>query len=210
MTDQELIEFEQFKVEKERKESEARAAKERANYKSIVNELVNDSFPRLQMISELLNSSKNAIVLNFKTAIDMKSELFGVKDDQRSHTFSNEAGNRRITVGYYTLDTYDDTVNEGVAIVKEVIGSLAKDEDSKTLVDGILRLLSKDQKGNLKPSRIMQLRKMASELQNPRLLEGVKIIEESYRPTISKIYIKAELKNEDNAWVAVPLGITES
>lgn len=70
--------------------------------------------------------------------------------------------------------------------------------------------MSRDMKGNLKASKVIQLRCTAEDLGNERLLEGVRIIEESYRPELSKQYIRAEYKNEDNAWVTVPLGMTES
>ena len=146
---------------------------------------------------------------SFVGALAMKADLFGVKDDQLSHTFTNSTSTRRISLGYYTTDGYRDTVAEGIAIVKEVVGSMAKDAQSRAMVDAILKLLSKDQKGNLKPSRVIQLRRMAEDLGNNRLLDGVRIIEDSYQPTISKIYVKAEYKNQDGAWENVPLGMTE-
>ena len=78
------------------------------------------------------------------------------------------------------------------------------------LVDSVLRLLSRDTKGTLKASRVMQLRKIANESGDARFLEGVKIIEESYNPTPSRQFIRAEIKDENGAWKSVPLGMTES
>ncbi|MGC8825367.1 MAG: DUF3164 family protein, partial [Bacteroidales bacterium] len=109
-----------------------------------------------------------------------------------------------------TTDAYRDTVNEGIAIVKEAIVGMAKDDDSRALVEAILKLLSKDQKGNLKASRVLQLRQLADRIGNERLIEGVKIIEESYQPQITKTFIRAEYKNESGAWVSIPLGMTEA
>jgi hypothetical protein len=45
---------------------------------------------------------------------------------------------------------------------------------------------------------------------NERFIEGVKIIEESYQPAISKQYIKAQVKVGDDKWRTVPLGMTEA
>ena len=99
---------------------------------------------------------------------------------------------------------------DGVVKVKEFIQSLAKDDESRILVDSILKLLSKDQKGTLKASRVIQLRKMAEASGSDLFIEGVRIIEESYRPVISKQFIRAEYKNENSEWVSVPLGMTEA
>jgi len=78
------------------------------------------------------------------------------------------------------------------------------------LVNAVLKLLSRDQTGNLKASRVMQLRKMADESGNELFIDGVRIIQEAYRPEVSKYYVRAEFKNEQGAWVNVPLGMTEA
>ena len=100
-------------------------------------------------------------------------------------------------------------MNEGIAIVKEYLGSLAKDADSAALVQAVLRLMSRDQAGNLKASRVLQLHKMAQDSGNERFQEGVRIIEESYAPTESKQFIRADVKDENGKWIPVPLGMTE-
>ena len=210
MTEQERQEFEQFKADKAKKEAQNRAKENREAYKAVVNETINDVFPGLETISNALAQSKSNVYAAFKQALLMKQELYEVKPDQRSNTFTNTEGTRRITLGQYTTDGYDDTVNEGIEKVKQYIGSLAKDDESKMLVGGIMRLLAKDQQGNLKASRVMQLRKMAEESQSELFIDGVRIIETAYRPEVSKFYVRAERKDENEAWISVPLGMTEA
>ena len=101
-------------------------------------------------------------------------------------------------------------MEDGIAIVKEYIEGLAKDEKTKALVSMVLRLLARDTKGTLKASRIVQLRKVAMETGDDRFIEGVRIIEESYQPAVSKQFIRAEVKNDNGAWIAIPLGMTEA
>ena len=73
----------------------------------------------------------------------------------------------------------------------------------------MLRLLSRDQKGTLKASRVLQLRKMAEETGDETFIEGVRIIEESYQPTETKQYIRAEYRDDSGAWKIIPLSVTE-
>ena len=90
------------------------------------------------------------------------------------------------------------------------IESLATDEKSKALVSAVLRLLSRDGQGNLKASRVLQLRKMAEDSGDEQFLEGVRIIEESYQPSETRRYIRAQRKDsKTGAWVNIPLGITD-
>ena len=113
-------------------------------------------------------------------------------------------------LGVYVTDGYRDTVEDGIAIVKEYIESLAKDEKTKALVSMVLRLLARDAKGTLKASRIVQLRKVAMETGDERFMEGVRIIEESYQPEVSKQFIRAEIRDNNGMWKPIPLGMTES
>jgi len=210
MTPEQAAEFEAFKMDKELKEKTKQQLNEREKYKIMIDDYISGVFPNLQTCSKTIANVKREVIDTFKAAIELKTELFNVKDEQRSHTFTHRNGTMRIMVGNYTADGYADTVNEGVAIVKEIVSSLAKDEQSQALTTAILKLLSKDQKGSLKPSRVLQLKQMAIQLHNDRLSEAVTIIEEAYQPTISKTFIRAEMKNADGAWVNVPLGITEA
>ncbi len=212
MTAEEKAEFEAFQQAKAKKAAEEKAKSDREMYRQMVDEEIEHSIPVLFAISGQIKESKQQVMDNFKTILEMKSDLFKtkVKDDQRSHTFTNSEGNKRITLGVYVTDGYRDTVEDGIAIVKEYIESLAKDEKTKALVNMVLKLLSRDAKGTLKASRIVQLRKVAEDTGDERFLEGVRIIEESYQPEVSKRFIRAEIKNENGMWKPIPLGMTES
>lgn len=210
MTAEELDEYNKFKEEKAKKEAEKQAAEQRKAYRQMVDDEIEASMPVLQALSSDIKDKKNNILDNFKAILEMKNELMMTKDGQFSHTFTNSKGTKRITLGVYTLDNYTDTVENGIAMVREYIESLATDDKTRMLVDSVLRLLSRDAKGTLKASRVMQLRKIANESGNARFLEGVKIIEESYNPTPSRQFIRAEIKDENGAWKSVPLGMTES
>lgn len=181
------------------------------DYRDLVDESITESMAKLKETSRLIALAKRDVYEVFGVVLDLKSELFSKKaDDNISHTFTSSDGRRRITLGYHMLDNYDDTVNDGIAMVKGYITSLATDEKGKQLVNAVLRLLAKDQSGNLKAGRVMQLDKLALESGDKDFIEGVRIIKEAYRPIQSKQYIRAQVKGAQNEWVNVPLGMTEA
>ena len=210
MTAEEQARFAKFKAEEDRQAAQKRAKQDRELYKQMVDDEVNNSLPILQELSADIKTIKQTVLDNFKSVLAMKAELFKTRTEQRTHTFTNSEGDKRIILGQYTTDGYRDTVDDGIAIVKEYISSLAADEKTQALVNMVFRLLSRDQKGTLKASRIVQLRKIADEIGNDRFLEGVRIIEESYQPEISKQFIRAEVKDENDQWRPISLGMTES
>ena len=207
LTASEAEEFRQFKEAKER---ERLKKANRDAYKQLVDEAVREVFPTLQEVSNSLARSKQGVYERFADALKLKEEVFNAKPDQRSNTFSSSDGMYRITLGNHQTDDYDDTVNEGIAKVKEVIASFANDDNSRLLVEAIMKLLSRDATGNLKASRVMQLRRLAADSGNAELIDGVEIIEKAYRPQVSKTFVRAEYKDDNGKWVSVPLGMTEA
>nr|DAL29393.1 MAG TPA_asm: Protein of unknown function (DUF3164) [Caudoviricetes sp.] len=211
MTAEERQQFEAFKEEQAAKRAKEQAKRDREAYKELVDEAIESAIPDLQSVSDCIKTVKQGVLEDFRRAIEMKSEVLKLKKDgQRTDTFTNTAGDKRIIIGFYNTDGYRDTVEDGIAIVKEYIEGLASDSKTRALVKMVLRLLARDAKGTLKASRIVQLRKLAEESGNERFIEGVQIIEEAYQPAISKQFIRAEIKNDNGAWVSIPLGMTEA
>lgn len=211
MTAEQLAEWQAFQQEKAKKEAAEQRKQQRETYAQMVDEELALSIPELRSLSEQIKTVKDTIFGNFAAVLEMKAEIIGVKEEgQYSHTFTDSTSTLRLTLGVNTVDGYRDTVEDGIAMVRAYIESLATDDKSKALVNAVLRLLSRDGQGNLKASRVLQLRKMAEESGDERFLEGVKIIEESYQPTETRRYIRAQYRDKaTNAWVNIPLGITD-
>lgn len=215
MTDAEMAQFRAFQEAKRAEEAKAAAKQMRADYREMVDDAIESMMPGLRTVSECLANHKKKVFEEFSAILEMKAEMFKMEKgedlDNQSHTFTNSKATMRIVLGNYVTDGYLDTADEGIAKVQEYIQSLASDEKSQALVRMVMKLLAKDAKGTLKASRIIQLRKMAEESGSAEFIEGVKIIEEAYQPQTSRTYLKAYIKDEKtNAWVQLPLGMTEA
>ena len=211
MSAAELAEFEAFKAAQAAKRAKDERKQNLEMYNAMIDEQVSETIPELLEISEQLSTLKATVFSNFKTLLDMKKDVMKMtQDGQKSHTFTTSDGKSRIELGLYQLDNYKDTVNDGIAMIKEFIKGLAKDPETQSLVDMVLKLLSKDQKGNLKASRVLQLRQMADKINDDRFTEGVEIIMNSYAPIPSKQFIRAFIKGEDGEWLPIPLSITDA
>lgn len=210
MTAEEAEAFKQFQ-EKQAKEKAAKKRKEdREAYAQLVDSEIESAIPELRSLSEQMLAVKSKVYENFAEVINIKANVLKLtKDTQRTHTFTHSNGKMRLTLGYNCIDDHRDTVNDGIAIVKQYIESLATDTKSKELVATILQLLSRDGTGNLKASRVLQLRKLADKSDNDQFKEGVQIIEEAYQPSLTKQFIRAEWKDEHNKWHIIPLSVTD-
>ena len=211
MSAAELAEFEAFKAAQAAKRAKDERKQNLDTFNAMIDEQIACAIPELKDISEQLSTVKKTVFENFRALLDMKKDIMKMtKDGQRSHTFTTSDGQSRIELGFYQIDNYKDTVNDGIALVKDYITSLAETDETKALVDMVLKLLSKDQKGNLKASRVLQLRQIAEQINNDRFTEGVEIIMNSYAPIASKQFIRAFIKGEDGEWLPIPLSITDA
>lgn len=193
-----------LKAELKRRESEKEA--DRTAYKELVEQTVPKAIFKLCTASEIMSNAKTEAFKMFEDALKLKAEVYGIKDKQMSHTFSDDKS--EITIGYRITDGWDDTVNAGVAKVEKYISSLAKSLETASLVSIVFRLLKKDAKGNLKGSRVLELLQFAKEANDEELTDGVNIIADSYKPVKSVWFIDAALIGEDGKKTNIPLSMS--
>lgn len=193
-------------------EAEERAEKQKrendiAAYKNSVDEFCRGKFARLQALSNEMRRLKEEIFSDAETLITLKEELFRTKCDRRSDTFTTSDGRITISLGNRTNDGWDNTVEVGIAKVKEYLQSLAKDEDGAKMFEVVMKLLAKDRKGNLRAGAMIQLEQHARRFGDPLFIEGVEIIRQSYRPVDSCQFVSASWKDDHGIRHTLPLSL---
>lgn len=198
------LSLEDLKQEMERRQKAQEESRD--TYKALVQETLPKAIYKLSHVSEQLSNAKTEIFKYFESILEIKKDIYGIKEKQQTHTFSTER--EEITLGYRVNDGWDDTVNTGIAKVNEYIQSLSKDKETAALVAMIFSLLKKDAKGNLKGNRVLELQKLAKDINNEEFTDGVKIIANAYKPVRSVWFIDASLIKEDGSKVSIPLNIS--
>lgn len=214
LTPEELELLNQARAAKAKADAQARREQELATYKALVDDAIRETVPEACAISETLATKKRAIIDRFHAVIRMKEELFrgtkALRDGRYTDTFTNAEGTARVTVGYNTIDNYDDTYTAGVEMVNRYIESLATDDKSLQLANMVTTLLRERSKaGQLKAQNVLRLEQMAGESGNETFIEGMRIIREAYHPIQSKQFVKVEQKDPlTNEWVPVAMNMT--
>lgn len=176
-------------------------------YKDLVDDCVIKGIQKARYISEMIGTGKKEIQDMFKTLIELKAEMYGLRDNQQSNTFTTSDGSYSITLGYRIVDSFDDTVHTGIAKAKNYINRILRDEN-KELQKVLDLLLKKDKNGNLKASRVIELERIALEIDDEELSEGVRIIKEAWKPQKTKTFIEASYKDANGNKINIPLSMT--
>lgn len=178
------------------KQKKAQKNNDREAYKKLVEEVTPKALLRLAVVSEQLSNAKKETFEFFENILKLKADVYGTKENQQTHTFSTETS--EITIGYRVNDGWDDTVGTGITKVKTFISSLARDKETAALVEMVFDLLKQDKAGNLKGSRVLELKKLTEKFNNTEFTDGVDIIANSYKPVRSSWFIEAYTINPDN------------
>nr|DAS14469.1 MAG TPA: Protein of unknown function (DUF3164) [Caudoviricetes sp.] len=195
-------------LEAEDKAERVRIDQERQNYKDLVDVTVNTSVKKLQELSSQMERLKNEIFSEFDSVIKMKEELFNVKIDRQTDTFTTSDSRKTLTIGNRINEGWDDTVEVGISMVKRYMNTMAKDENSAALVDTVMSLLAKNRKGALKANKVLELEKLANKTGDKDFIEAIRIIRDAYRPVPTCQFIEVELKDEEGNPVRLPLSMS--
>jgi len=141
------------------------------------------------------NAAQAAVVDSiFKDAaplIALKSELYDIKDNQGSHTFTARDGSGSITVGHNMIIGFDGTSDIGVDKIQMYLSSLSKDDVNRDKIEKILNVLMKrNKKGELNPTRIVDLSNLKSDIDDDLFSEGVDIVVAAQFKTRTSSYVE--------------------
>ncbi len=196
-------------LEEEERLEQQRKQEQKEVYIKLKDEFLERSLAKLQALSSEMQRLKSEIFADAETLIKMKDELFNVKTDRQSNSFTHESGKFSMALGNRINEGWDDTCDQGIAKVKDFLATLAKDDNSAALVETIMRLIAKNNKGVLKASKVLELEKLANKIQAPELLEGLAIIKNSYRPKPTCQFISVTLKDANGNDQQLPLSLSQ-
>lgn len=208
ITEEQLAEYQRLKEQEQVRAEEQRAKNEREDFRRLSEETVSETFGELKAANEALKRAKMRVLSAFSSLLELKISLIGGKE-QGQHTFRNEEANQRITIGKYKKVSYDATADAGISLIEESLASMADGEKSQKLVRIILDLLSRDGHGQLQAENVIQLDKYVEMVADPRFARGVTIIKEAFLAEWTRVFIRAEEKDEKGKWVNIPLSMVE-
>ncbi len=196
-------------IQAEERQKEIKQQEDRKAYKQMVNDTLPILFNELLGASAELSRVKTLVFSELKALIELKASAYGKEDNLQSHSFTTNDG-INIIIGHRFNDGWDDSVTAGIEKVNKYLESLISDQNTKTLVTAIRKLLSKDAKGTLKASRVIQLKKIADDTADPVFIDAVKIIQDAYRPTQSCEFVTCRYKDNNGNSVDLPLEIASA
>lgn len=164
-------------------------------YKDMIDETVLSLAPDLADFGTLQNLKVDETFDAFKNALALKKELYDYKDSQSSHTFTARNGMASICIGYNEIIGFDGTENAGVMKIREFITTLGADDENREILADLLETFMKpNKKGELNPTRVVELISRKDKINKPLFSDGVDIIVKAQFKTRTSTFVKGWFK----------------
>lgn len=179
--------------------------------KTLQDEFCNGWLPELIKFSEEQSNIVDAVFADTAPLISLKSELYEVSDDQGSHTFTARNGSGSITTGYNMVIGFDGTSDIGVQKIQKYLSSLSTDDVNRVKIEQILDVLMKrNKKGQLNPTRIVDLSNLKSKINDDDFSDGVDTVVAAQFKTRTSSYVEGWIRkiSENGKEIKIQFRIT--
>jgi DNA-binding TFAR19-related protein (PDSD5 family) len=153
---------------------------------------------------------------NFKSLIAREMEQQNVALTEYGEIRSNSKGGFSITSSCGTMrvtrtrDTepfWDERGSKAVAMLKDFLEETAKKRD-KDLFEILMGFLSRNEKGDLEYAKVFMLLKHRNAFSDPRWIEGLNLLEESFQVNLRGYGYEIKVKNPEGKWENITLNFT--
>ncbi len=190
-------------------EEKADRERSRKEYDHLRDKFLETTFGKMYELSQAQQEFKSEAIKLGLEVHDKMYEAYGREKREGIDHYSlvSTDGLKRLTMERKHLCEYDETVEVGITLVRDVLRDKFADR-SKKAYRMLESVLMKNKKGDYDEALVAKLRKHAEEVDNdPRFIEALDIISRAYRPTgASQLYLRAHRKETtDGRWIDIPM-----
>lgn len=191
-----------------RKAKAAQREKLKNEYEQKRSDLINEVMKRAYDIQDKLRA--------FKEFLDHEMELQHERLDEYGAIRSNSKGGFSITDidGKYRIrrrrqvqPQWDERADKAEDLLRDFFRDVVKKRDAK-IAEILMSYLTKNKEGQLKYSSVMKLMQHRDKFDDPRWIEALRLLEESYKSVLSKYYYEFQNRSDDEDWESVMLNIS--
>ncbi|WP_367867873.1 DUF3164 family protein [Pedobacter sp. WC2423] len=122
-------------------------------------------------------------------------------------SITNAASNLRIVRRRDTEPTWDERASKAVDLIKDFLGDTIKKRDVK-LYEILIKFLEKNHNGDLEYSAVFGLMEHEDKFDDPRWLEGLRLLKQSYTVTLKCFGYEFKQKNDAGKWITQVLNFS--
>ena len=192
------------------KEKQEKAAKEEArkNYEverdSAIGSLISEAY----RLSVMLKAFKDEAHKVMEEQAEKLEQYGGIRSNSKGgFSLTDSKGNQRVTRRRDTEPVWDERATKGVDLLKDFLGDTVKKRDLK-LYEILIKFLERNEKGDLEYAKVMDLLQHEDKFDDPRWVEGLKLVKEGYSISLKAFGYEFKVKGTDGKWGSLVLNFS--
>ncbi|MEN4762672.1 MULTISPECIES: DUF3164 family protein [unclassified Chryseobacterium] len=188
-----------------RKQSEAKQREaKRSQYESLKKSVINDLVPVAEKLSDEIQDFKTKAFSELGSLFDLLKDYSKRHQDGKGN-FKIEDENYRIQFKRQGKGTFDERSHQAERHIIDFLTSKYEgDRDTKDLIMSLLERKN----GALDILLVQKLYSMEDRFDDENWKEGIKLLKESYKFSLSKDYVSFFKKDENNEWSGINLNFS--
>ncbi|WP_267402784.1 MULTISPECIES: DUF3164 family protein [unclassified Chryseobacterium] len=188
-----------------RKQNEAKQREaKRSQYESLKKSVINDLVPVAEKLSDEIQDFKTKAFSELGSLFDLLKDYSKRHQDGKGN-FKIEDENYRIQFKRQGKGTFDERSHQAERHIIDFLTSKYEgDRDTKDLIMSLLERKN----GALDILLVQKLYSMEDRFDDENWKEGIKLLKESYKFSLSKDYVSFFKKDENNEWSGINLNFS--
>lgn len=174
--------------------------KEKEEYEKDRNHLIVSSFATAIQIASELKAFKALLTEAMEEQQNKLNNYGAIRANSKGgFSIKSEDGLLKLTRSRCTVPEWDERSTKAVDLIRDFLQDTVKKRDLK-LYEILISFIQRNKKGDLEYSQVMNLVQHEDKYDDPRWLEGLKLIKESFHNELQKYSYQFHKKNDQGEW----------
>lgn len=194
-------------AEREAAEIAARE-EEKKQYEKERDEIVETMVAKASELNEVLSSFKKGLHAVFDDHRERLSKYGGIRSSSKGgFSLVHSGGEIRATRTRSTQPVWDERSTKAVELIGDFLRDTVKKKDVK-LFEILYDFIQKNDKGELEYAKVLHLFKHKDKYTDPRWVEGLTLIQESYSVNLTGYGYEFSMKDSEGKWQKIEINFT--
>ncbi|WP_392471273.1 DUF3164 family protein [Sphingobacterium cellulitidis] len=194
---------------KEEKAEKAKKAKAKKAYEKDRDTSVEELFSEAEQISLAMARFKTKMHAVMEKQQEKLNEYGGVRSDSKGgFSLTHTDGTMRVTRRRDTDPTWDERANKAEELIRSFLSDSVK-KSNKEMYELLMTFIARNDKGELEYASVMRLIQHEHLYNDPRWIEGLQLIKESYRILFKAYSYEFKFKNPVGKWERLKMNFSE-
>jgi len=183
----------------------AEREKARLEYEQSKESTINALISAATSVNQIVSDFKKDVHLEFEKHAELLEQYGGIRSNSKGgFSLISKDGSLKVTRHRSTTPQWDERSEKALELISDFLRDTVKKRDVK-IYDILQSFLQKNKKGDLEYSKVMQLLTHKDKYEDPRWIEGLDLLQESFSIQLRCYSYSFHQKDDQGSWEPIDI-----